>query len=379
MKVAIILGAALGMLPWNYFYLDTFRKYGWDVTVITWNREGLGNEGYEKQAVIDELKYRIDNGIAKHKKIVPFLEFRKHVRKNLSMNRYDLLVVSTFQIALLIQDILLGQYRRRYIYDVRDPWTETSPVMRKLSDAIVKNACLTFISSDGYRKFLPEKSNIVTIHNVRFQDEKKYEMLKAGQKIQSSGADKIQISYWGITREVQTNIDFINIIANDKRFQLNYYGILMGPPKSVFRYCKDKGIKNVHYNGEFPKDGRIKIAAKTNLIHNVYTSEKESYDTRVFNKYYDGIVFKIPQLVSAEGFMGDIVRRTCVGMDVNLKKTTADDIYNYYRGIDMDAFSSACRNEYNRVKKEQEKGLRCLIKAMEKIEHAKMSGMTRRG
>ena len=153
----------------------------------------------------------------------------------------------------------------------------------------------------------------------------------------------------------------------------------MGPSKSVFRYCKDKGIKNVHYNGEFPKDGRIKIAAKTNLIHNVYTSEKESYDTRVFNKYYDGIVFKIPQLVSAEGFMGDIVRRTCVGMDVNLKKTTADDIYNYYRGIDMDAFSSACRNEYNRVKKEQEKGLRCLIKAMEKIEHAKMSGMTRRG
>lgn len=362
MRVAMILGAGLGMLPWSYFYLDELLKQNCEVTVISWNREGIGNEGVDARITIKEYKENIDNSIPKFQKIQPFLRFRKYTLGVLKGEQFDLIIVPTLQIALLFYDQLIGKYKNKYIYDIRDPWIENKLIIKVFSDNIVRNAELVFVSSEAFKKWLPVDAKIVTTHNVRFQDKEKYESLT-----REKGSSVIRIVFWGITREVETNIRFIKIIANDKRFQLEYYGVLMEESKAIFKYCDEHNIKNVHYMGAFPKDGRVEIASKADLIHDIYMSESETYDTRMFNKYYDGVVFEIPQIAYNGGFAGECVEKYGVGVTVGLCEGDGDKIYKYIHDLDHVKFQENCRAEQSRIKSEMLEANKRLTEVIHKL------------
>lgn len=349
MKVAMVLGASLGMLPWNYFYLDELMKNGCEVTVISWNREGIGNEGIDKRIVLKEYTERIDNSIHKIRKIGPFRRFRKYAAAILKENDFDLVIISTLQISMLFYDLLRHKYRRKYIYDVRDPWIEGKKFIRRISNQIVKNSVITFISSEAYKRWLPKDSRIVVTHNVRFQDKSDYECAE-----KTAESDVIRIVFWGITREIETNIRFIKLIANDERFKLDYYGVLLEEAKAVFTFCEDNHINNVEYKGEFPPNGRMKIAKNTDLIHDIYTSRREGFDTRMFNKYYDGVVFEIPQITYSSGFVGQCVEKYGVGLSISLQDGDADRIYQYYQNLDREQFHINCQLEQKRIAQEMQ-------------------------
>lgn len=367
MRVAMVLGASLGMLPWNYFYLDEFLNNECEVTVISWNREGIGNENIDGRIILKEYRESIDNSISKIKKIQPFYRFRRFAAKILRDEDFDLVVFSTLQIALLFYDMLLRKYKGKYIYDVRDPWFESKAFIHEMSDHIVKNADTVFISSEAFKKWLPEDEKIVVTHNVRFQDCEKYEYELSNTEIERK--DVIRIVFWGITREVKTNIKFIDVIANDPRFQLEYYGVLLEESKAIFEYCKDKGIRNVAYKGTFPKDGRVQIARNTDLIHDIYMGEKENYDTRVFNKYYDGIVFEIPQITYCGGFTGECVEQYGVGVSISLSEGDADRIYKYYKSINRELFHQNCVAEQRRIQREMDNARERLDASIERFKN----------
>ncbi len=355
MKVILVLGSTLRFLPWAPFYLDKLLHLGCDITVITWNREGMDEIEIDNRIHMHQLNLPLDNSIKKFKKISSYLKFRKFVISEIKKNDYDLMIVSMAQTSLCIYDILQKQYQNKYIYDMRDPSFEKIPVLSMMLKKIVRNSSIVFISSEGYRCLLPTNVRIVTNHNYREKDKEIYKKMS-----HTAESDRIRISFWGFIRDIEVNKIFIERIANDDRFILNYYGALWGEAEKLFSFCKEHKIENVSYCGTYGENGRIDIATRTDLILNLYANDNNGENPRMTNKYYDGVMFNIPQIVYDGGYMSKLVKKKSIGFSTNLSDDTADRLYDYYRGIDKKIFYENCKAELRRIEEEQKYAKKCL-------------------
>ena len=79
------------------------------------------------------------------------------------------------------------------------------------------------------------------------------------------------------------------------------------------------------------------------------------------NKYYDGIIFRIPQLTMAGSFMGE--RATAKGVGIALDPAQpdyADRLFDYFQTLDREAFDRACDADLTVILAEFHRGQRVL-------------------
>ena len=120
-------------------------------------------------------------------------------------------------------------------------------------------------------------------------------------------------------------------------------------------YASELNATNVYFHGEYTPEQRYEFVRQTDIIHNIY------YDANMMlamgNKYYDGIIFRIPQICMPNSFMGECVQRAGVGFLLDPSSDTfANDIYTKYQNLDTTAFYDACEKELNRVLYEVKNG-----------------------
>lgn len=359
MKILIIGFTKIKFMPYLRFYLDNINPDKNEIHILYWNRD-LQEDNIENKEkyIFHEFNCFQEDDVAKSLKIFNFIKYRKFVKKTLKKEKFDFLIVLHSLPGVLIKDILKKYYKGKYIFDYRDSTYEKFILFKKIVGKIVKCSKMTFVSSNAFRRFLPEKysEKIYTSHNL-LMDSLCYDN---STKTRWNHFDKIKIAFWGFIRHESINKEIIFKVSRDDRFELHYYGREQQIARNLKKYCYEINADNVFFHGEYNFEDRYKFAENTDLIHNIY------YDSNTMlamgNKYYDGLIFKIPQLCMNGSYMGQLAVKYGVGIECSpYEENFTDIVYNYYRNLDYDLFSNSCKKQLNIIMEEYEKGKEKII------------------
>lgn len=344
MKILILGFTKMKFMPYASFYLEQINFNNNEVHVVYWNRDLLDEDLSKYNASIQwhEFFDEMDDSIPKKCKLKHFWNYRKFVSSILKKYNFDKIVSLHSLPGLLILDKLKSKrYHKKYILDYRDSTFEENMWFRKLVGTLVNHAEVVFTSSDGFRKYLPTgKTEILTTHNILTDSLLHRDDRKKGYVPN----DRIRISFWGLLRHTNHNKLIIDRLGNDIRFELHYFGRELVCGKILREHCVSKGIKNVYFHGEYSPEDRFKFACVTDVIHNNYLDDNMLL--AMGNKYYDGIIFRIPQLCMPGSYMGERCQKKGVGFSVDPQDLEfADKVYENYKKINQLSFNFACDDD----------------------------------
>ena len=168
-----------------------------------------------------------------------YLGFRRSVAQHLKKHQYDLFILFTTQIGVLVRP-LLG--RAPYLLDLCDYRHEAHPVYRYLAGRVIRQSALTCISSPGHERWLPPGPEYLIAHDF---DPKRVDYVPRPFNPRT----KI-ISYIGLMPYYQANVKFIAGVARCPEVTLRYAGKGLGTcEERLADYCRKRGISNVEFLG----------------------------------------------------------------------------------------------------------------------------------
>lgn len=352
MKILLLECCKIKYAPYINFYLENLDRQKHELSLLYWNRDLKPEDLSAYEGIrLYEFKFYQEDDIAKTRKIKGFFKFREYVKEVFKQNDFDFVIVFNSFLSILFFNILTKQFKSKYILDYRDSSYESITLYKKLLKIIVNYSFATFVSSDAFRRFLPKSDKIYTSHNI-LSDSLKHRDEKLNHNIES---DKIRVSFWGMIRHEDINKTIINRFKKDDRFELHYYGREQQIALNLKKYVKEVNATNVFFHGEYKAEQRYEFVRNTDLIHNLYLDNNTML--AMGNKYYDGIIFRVPQLCITGSFMGELVNKNNIGFECNPEDDNFTNlVYDYYVNINKTEFYDFCDKELKRVLIEYEEG-----------------------
>lgn len=353
MKILILGFTKPKFMPYINFYLSNISTESNDVHILYWNRDQKPEDltGLKEYTLHEFNKYQEDE-VPFYAKISSFLRYRSFASKIIKQGNYDFVIVLHTLPGILVADKLY-KYAGRFILDYRDSTYERFLPFKKAVALLVKWSKVTFVSSDAFRKYLPasESDKIFTSHNILIdsishqQDKEQY----------GSPSEKIRIAFWGYIRHKDINLKLIDCLSNDSRFELHYYGREQQIALDLKEYVKKIDANNIFFHGEYVPADRYQFILHTDLIHNIYFDNNTLL--AMGNKFYDGIIFRIPQICMPGSFMAEMCEKYGVGiaLDPNNEKF-ADKLAEYYKSLRSGTFKESCIKVLSIILDEYNKG-----------------------
>ena len=305
LKIALIVGTNLHWAPFYYRYERMLDEKRVPFDLIIWNRENI-KETNRANKVIEYKNKDIPNN-KNPKKAYKFLLFSHFVKTVIKKNNYDKLIfVGTYGCAIAFDCFFLSKYYQDKMWiDVRDDLYEWFSPFFKAEERSINASYATTISSPAFKRFLPEH-NYYLMHNI---DPNYLDLMKQYRKITDSEG-RIRISFIGNVRYLDQNKILLKNLKNDKRFKVQYYG---HNSEIVEDYCKQNGINNVEFYGNFPQSETINFYEKTDIINNAYGNDTLNLQVALSNKLYYGLMFHLPLLVSNNTLMDNLTSKYGIG------------------------------------------------------------------
>ena len=278
-------------------------------------------------------------------KAADFLKFRRWITNKLKTDSpAQIIALSTLTGILLAK--VLKRYKGRYVFDIRDYSYEHVLPFYLIEKKVIQNSFFTAISSDGFRAFLPEHDYILA-HNFDRED-----ISHNVQGTRKAATDhKIRFVWNGVIRYFEYQRQLIDALKNDDRFEMVYHGD--GPELELYRaYCEENHIGNVIFTGSYDNSDKAGLLADADILNNCYgylrnAGKKLKY--AVSNKYYDGLIYAIPQVVEANGYKAELVERNGVGFEVSTADGFADALFQYYHSLNRDDFTLRCKRALQEI------------------------------
>jgi len=358
MRVLIVGFAKIKYMPYLNLYLESMDYKNNEVHLAYWDRDSNPDIELPNEIILHRFAVNQQDQIEKYKKIFNFCRFRKFVVSVIKNNCYDyIILLHTFPAVLLCKE-LISKFNKRYIFDYRDSTFEWFYPFKKIIQKLVLNSKYTFVSSDGFRKYMPDADNIFTSHNLD-----KSSLKYSGIRNEYQRAKlPIRVGFWGFIRDEELNRVIIERLGSDERFELHYYGREQDVALNLKKYVFEKKYNNVFFHGEYLPAERFDFAKEIDVIHNIYCDKNMMI--AMPNKYYDGIIFEIPQVFYCGSFMGELADKANIGVQLNPNDLNfSDKLYNYYLNINFSKLSECCKNEIKRVFLEYDKCIE-LIKSI---------------
>lgn len=340
MKKILLLGfGKIAYMPYMNLYLDNIIDDKVEFDLIYWNRDGRPDVEIPLRIRCSYMfEAHLEEQIPFREKIKYFYNYRKFVLNILKHNSYDKIIVLHTTPGLTLLDYLIRHYKGRYLLDFRDISYEYIPIYRSLVGALAKNSKVVLVSSSAFRKFLPKKIPAYTVHNY-LNDSLNYRRIRF---VRDRKRKIIRIRYWGLIRQAAVNEKMMNIFGNDTRFELHYHGRMQQAGREMELYARQKNYRNIFFHGTYMPKERYEFALNTDILHNVYDIDPTTGNA-MGNKYYDGIIFGIPQICAKGSHMGDTIEREDVGFTIDLNDTTvANRVWNYYQALNWNEFDENC-------------------------------------
>ena len=357
MKILVIGPGKMKYMPYSHFYLDNINRKKHEIHVAYWNRD----EREEDLTAFDGLhlhefrKYMV-NDAPLRTKIRLFYAFRKFCLSLINQYEFDYIIVLHSIPAIALYDKLTGIFKGRFIFDYRDSTYESRIwAFKNAVGNLIRCSEVTFTSSDGFREYFPDdcQQKIITSHNL-------LEDSLLHRDYQKFKSDKIRIAFWGFIRHVEMNKYLQDRIGNDDRYELHYYGREQIDAQRLKEYAHSKNYRNVIFHGEYMPLDRYEFVKSTDIIHNIYL---DSNTMRAMgNKYYDGLIFRIPQVCFPNSQMSIMSEAAGVGIPLDPRdEEFCNKLYTYYTNLNRTLYNKCCDIELNRVLREYSMGRQKLL------------------
>lgn len=352
MKILIMGFGKIKFMPYMNFYLDNINREKHDLHLLYWNRD-LQEEDISRLNGVTrhELRCYQEDDVPKHTKIKSFIKYRNFALDVLKKGNFDFLCVVHSLTGVVLWDYIRKNFRNKYIFDYRDATFEKCPFFKFLVGNLVKHSKKTFVSSDAFRKFLPEKESkkIFTCHNI---DTKALGHTENPTSSYTNG-EKIKVGFWGFVRDEQINYKIIEQLGDDPRFELHYYGREQQIGMNLKKYAQENNFENVFFHGEYKPEERYEFIKNIDLVHNIY--DDDGAMLAVGNKYYDAIMFRKPQMCMAGSFMGRLCTENRIGFECNpYDANFAGKLYERYKKATQQALEENFTETLLKIIKEQE-------------------------
>lgn len=361
MKIAILGFTKVKYMPYMHFYLDQIDTHKHEVHVIYWQRDRQPDVSLPEGVTGHAFDRPMSDAMPLRKKLPGILGYGSFARKKLGQLQPDFLVVMHSTTAITVYPWLMGKYKNRYIFDYRDVTYEGNKLYRGAVANIVNYSALSFTSSDGFRKFLPDTPKLLTSHNLLGS------LLEKRQPTAKPPHTPIRVSFWGLLRHQKVNRAMIDRLGGDQRFELHYYGRAQGAMLEMVERSAEK-YPNVFFHGEYRPGDIPELAEQTDLLHNIYDNHDRTMPVAMANKYYEGVMFQIPLLSSEGSLMGNLCKEKGIGLACDPEDADfADKLYLYYANLDRKRFSADCNREMDRILREVETGNRRIREVLDSI------------
>lgn len=342
--IALIFCGDLKYCPYINRYIERLEKAQVNYKVYFWNRSKSSLELPDQYIYYNQGS---DLNSGKVQKLLDFVKFRKWVVSQLKKNHYEkIIALST------LTGVLLGRYlykkKGNYIFDIRDYSYEHIAPFYFIEKRIIENSAFTAISSAGFKVFLPSHEYVIA-HNFNRKD------ITPGTKFTKTNKS-INFVWNGLIRYFEFQKSYLEALKNDLRFNIIFHGD--GPELEKYKeYCVQNGFTNVKFTGAYNNSEKGRLLSEANILNNCYGYSRRAGNKlkyAVSNRFYDGIIYHIPQLVETEGFKPKWANKTGLGVSYPPDTDFANKLYNYYQNIEAISFDQICERELRKVIEEDD-------------------------
>lgn len=343
--IGLIFCGDLKYCPYIKRYVERLEINKVDYIVYFWNRGGFDldlPDNYKYYGSASDLKK------SKIGKLRDFLNFRRWLINALRSDNPDKIVaLSTLTGVLIGKKLYDGN--RPYIFDIRDYSYEHIKLFYSIEKKVIENSDFTAISSKGFEFFLPEHDYVIA-HNFNRMD-----IIEKAKFKKNDG--KLHFVWNGVIRYFEFQKQYLNALRNDDRFEIIFHGD--GPELELYKnYCQEKGFNNAFFTGSYNNENKAKLLASADILNNCYgythnAGNKLKY--AVSNRFYDGMIYHVPQLVETEGYKFQWAKESGIGTSLVADDFFADALYQYYMNIDSEKFDADCTKVLKKVIEEDDR------------------------
>lgn len=346
MKVGIIGPFERNDMPYIDYYEKALKDNKCIYSCVFWNRNinsNIRKNGNEYTICIKGMV-----GLSKIKKIIPMIKYRYYLEEIIRKEKYTHLIILNTIPGVLLSNILLNNFRGKYILDIRDYSYENYRIYKKCVEKLINNSFFTAISSEGFKKFLPKSEKLTPCHNISNIDKK----IETCNNLDSNKT--IRIGFVGTVRYFNENSKLIQTLSKYNKYNLLYYG-KTNINCDLRKYCKKNNIKNVQFFGSFKNEEKPEIYKNIDLINAVYGNNNLEVTTALPNRLYDGVLFKKPIIATQGTYLGEVVEKYKLGIAINIddKANIETEINNYITNFESNKFVNQCNEFLNFILKQQ--------------------------
>ena len=351
MKAAIIILGNSWVCPYVSTYKRILEKQGCAYDVILWDRDG---SDAAVSCRYSSGKANLANPVVK---VWHYLRYADFIKKTISENGYDRLVVSGPHLAILLSGILRKRYKGRYIIDYRDVSVEQHLLLGGVYSKVLESSYCNVISSPGFRAHLPAAYEYFVSHN--FNVDAALESLK-GDAAPLCRGNTLDILTIGYIRNYSSNVKIIQALGGDADYSLRFTG-RGDAAASLQEYAVANGYANVKFEGFYKKEDEAAIVATSDFV-NIFFPDDVEHRAIMSNRFYLALIHKKPVIVTEGSVQAALVKEYGLGVVTGNCCNLAADIKEFLLTLDYASFCARC-NELLSVFVEEDRMLERAVAA----------------
>ncbi len=336
MKACILTIVDRSRLSMTSAYTDYFRKHGIDYDIIFYDKFHEYEPPYDSHLI--PIRIECGSEGSSLKKSFLFYKQRKKIRSILDNGKYDLIVVWNEVTTFIYGGMLRRFFSGKYTINIRDYFYLDKPFVRSELKKTIKKCAFATVSSKRFIDYLP-KHEYIFLHSMNDS------ILSQLEKPKSKAINRpIRIEYIGQIGWLENTFQFLDILGNDSRFELLFYGI--GSEK-VEEYAKERNYNNIRVRGKFPQEKTAEYLKEADILYNLYGYGNIHLDSALSIKLYYAIFLGIPILTYAGTCTDDIACQCGIGYTIHGSEGIKHDLeklYEWYQQYNLERAQSICAN-----------------------------------
>lgn len=337
MKIAILGATNIKHMSLLTHYLDIIDNQKNEVDIIYTDKYGV-NETLNNVNQIYKFDVNINNSMSFFRKALEYYKFRPFAKKILKQNKYDFIIVWGSYTAHLFKDVLIQDYKERYIVNIRDYFYENHKFIYLRMKQIIENSYITTLSSPGFMHFLPEVADkLKVIYSVN------KDVINNSIKNENFNFKvPIKIGFIGNIRFLDKNKMLMDCLKNDSRYVLQFFGT---GSENLREYAESNSIYNVEFISAFNVNETSQLLNNIDIINNVYGNNDMSLDYALSIRLYYSLFLRKPILTSPNTLTSHEAHNLNLAFDVddNNCRDLGDQIENWINKIDFHQADAECR------------------------------------